>query len=48
VRPKTLDHVAYWLAVRDRAADFTTHLGMHVIERTDKLTLAGSDARKGS
>ena len=48
VRPKTLDHVAYWLADRDRVADFvTTHLGMHVIERTDTFTLVGSDARKG-
>ena len=48
VRPKTLDHVAYWLEDRDRIADFlTTHLGMHVIERTDKFTLVGSDARKG-
>jgi catechol 2,3-dioxygenase-like lactoylglutathione lyase family enzyme len=48
VRPKTLDHVAYWLADRDRIADFlTTHLGMHVIERTDRFTLVGSDARKG-
>jgi catechol 2,3-dioxygenase-like lactoylglutathione lyase family enzyme len=48
VRPKTLDHVAYWLADRDRVADFlTTHLGMHVIERTDNFTLVGSDARKG-
>jgi len=48
VRPKTLDHIAYWLADRDRVADFvTTHLGMHVIERTDKFTLVGSDARKG-
>jgi catechol 2,3-dioxygenase-like lactoylglutathione lyase family enzyme len=48
VRPKTLDHVAYWLAGRDRIADFvTSHLGMHVIERTDRFTLVGSDARKG-
>jgi catechol 2,3-dioxygenase-like lactoylglutathione lyase family enzyme len=48
VRPKTLDHVAYWLADRDRIADFvTSHLGMHVIERTDRFTLVGSDARKG-
>jgi catechol 2,3-dioxygenase-like lactoylglutathione lyase family enzyme len=48
VRPKTLDHVAYWLADRDRIADFvTTHLGMHIIERTDAFTLVGSDARKG-
>jgi catechol 2,3-dioxygenase-like lactoylglutathione lyase family enzyme len=48
VRPKTLDHVAYWLDDRDRVAEFVTeHLGMHVIERTDRFTLVGSDARKG-
>lgn len=48
MRPKTLDHVAYWLGDRDRIADFvTTHLGMHIIERTDRFTLVGSDARKG-
>jgi catechol 2,3-dioxygenase-like lactoylglutathione lyase family enzyme len=48
LRPKTLDHVAYWLENRDRIADFlTSHLGMHVIEHTDKFTLVGSDARKG-
>jgi catechol 2,3-dioxygenase-like lactoylglutathione lyase family enzyme len=48
VRPKTLDHVAYWLGDRDRVADFlTTRFGMHVIERTDAFTLVGSDARKG-
>jgi catechol 2,3-dioxygenase-like lactoylglutathione lyase family enzyme len=48
VRPKTLDHVAYWTDDRDRIADFLTdHLGMHVIERTDAFTLVGSDARKG-
>jgi catechol 2,3-dioxygenase-like lactoylglutathione lyase family enzyme len=48
VRPKTLDHVAYWLEDRDRVAGFVTeHLGMHVIERTDRFTLVGSDARKG-
>jgi len=48
VRPKTLDHVAYWLADRDAIADFVTaHLGMHVIERTERFTLVGSDARHG-
>lgn len=48
MRPKTLDHVAYWLEDRDRVADFAAeHLGMHVIERTDRFTLVGSDARKG-
>ena len=48
MRPKTLDHIAYWLADRDRVADFATnHLGMHVIERTDRFTLVGADARRG-
>jgi catechol 2,3-dioxygenase-like lactoylglutathione lyase family enzyme len=48
VRPKTLDHVAFWLADRDRIADFvTSHLGMHVIERTDRFTLVGADALRG-
>jgi catechol 2,3-dioxygenase-like lactoylglutathione lyase family enzyme len=48
MRPKILDHVALWVADRDRIADFLTrHAGMHVIERTDKFTLVGSDARHG-
>ena len=48
MRPKTLDHVALWVADRDRIADFLTErVGMHVIERTDKFTLVGSDARRG-
>jgi Glyoxalase/Bleomycin resistance protein/Dioxygenase superfamily len=48
LRPKTLDHVAYWLEDRDRVAEFlTTHLGTHVIEHTDRFTLVGADARKG-
>jgi catechol 2,3-dioxygenase-like lactoylglutathione lyase family enzyme len=45
---KTLDHVALWLADRDAVADFVTrHLGMHVIDRTDRFTLVGADARRG-
>jgi catechol 2,3-dioxygenase-like lactoylglutathione lyase family enzyme len=48
VNPKTLDHVAYWLADRDAAADFVLrHLGMHVIDRTEAFTLVGADARRG-
>jgi catechol 2,3-dioxygenase-like lactoylglutathione lyase family enzyme len=48
VNPKTLDHVAYWLADRDALADFVVgHLRMHVIDRTDRFTLVGSDARRG-
>jgi catechol 2,3-dioxygenase-like lactoylglutathione lyase family enzyme len=46
--PRTLDHVALWVADRDAIADFATaHLGMHVIDRTDRFTLLGSDARHG-
>jgi catechol 2,3-dioxygenase-like lactoylglutathione lyase family enzyme len=46
--PETLDHVALWVADRDRIADFTTQrVGMHVVDRTDAFTLVGSDARRG-
>jgi catechol 2,3-dioxygenase-like lactoylglutathione lyase family enzyme len=46
--PRTLDHVALWVADRDRIADLAVErLGMHVIDRTDRFTLVGSDARKG-
>jgi catechol 2,3-dioxygenase-like lactoylglutathione lyase family enzyme len=46
--PLTLDHVALWVADRDPIASFATaHLGMHVIDRTDRFTLLGSDARRG-
>jgi len=45
---KTLDHVALWVADRDRLSDFLTrHVGMHVIDRTEAFTLLGSDARRG-
>jgi catechol 2,3-dioxygenase-like lactoylglutathione lyase family enzyme len=45
---ETLDHVALWVADRDALADFlTTYAGMHVIDRTEKFTLVGSDARRG-
>jgi catechol 2,3-dioxygenase-like lactoylglutathione lyase family enzyme len=45
---ETLDHVALWVAERDRLADFLTgSTGMHVVDRTDAFTLLGSDARRG-
>jgi catechol 2,3-dioxygenase-like lactoylglutathione lyase family enzyme len=48
MNPTKLDHVAYWLANRDAVADFvTSHLGLHVVDRTDRFTLVGSDARRG-
>ena len=46
--PKTLDHVAFWLADREPIAEFvTTRLGLHVIDRQDNFTLVGADARRG-
>ncbi len=43
--PKTLDHVALWVADRDAIAEKAIgELGMHVIERTDRFTLMGADA----
>jgi catechol 2,3-dioxygenase-like lactoylglutathione lyase family enzyme len=48
MEPTSLDHVALWVEDRDSIADFAVaHLGMHVIERTDRFTLVGSDARRG-
>jgi hypothetical protein len=48
VRPRTLDHVAFWLSDRDAVTDFVVdHLGMHVIDKTDAFTLVGSNARHG-
>jgi catechol 2,3-dioxygenase-like lactoylglutathione lyase family enzyme len=48
MQANALDHVALWVADRNRIADFVCrHLGMHVIDRTDDFTLVGSDARRG-
>ena len=45
---ETLDHIALWVGDRDELADFLVdRLGMHVIDRTDKFTLVGADARRG-
>jgi catechol 2,3-dioxygenase-like lactoylglutathione lyase family enzyme len=45
---RALDHVALWVAERDRLADFLCGpLGLHVIDRTDAFTLVGADARRG-
>jgi catechol 2,3-dioxygenase-like lactoylglutathione lyase family enzyme len=45
---ETLDHVALWVEDREPLADFlTAHAGMHVIDRTDRFTLVGADARRG-
>ena len=46
--PKTLDHVAFWLADREPIADaLTSRFGMHVIDRQENFTLVGADARRG-
>jgi catechol 2,3-dioxygenase-like lactoylglutathione lyase family enzyme len=46
--PNTLDHIALWLADRDAAVDaLLAQFDMHVIERTDRFTLIGHDARRG-
>ena len=48
MRPETLDHVALWVADRDSIADvLTSRTDMRVIERTDRFTLLGADARRG-
>jgi catechol 2,3-dioxygenase-like lactoylglutathione lyase family enzyme len=48
MQPKTLDHVAFWLADRDSIAQFLErHLGMHVIAQEPNFTLMGADARRG-
>ena len=48
VDPTSLDHVALWVADRGPIADLAVaHLGMHVIEETDRFTLVGADARRG-
>ena len=48
MRPRTLDHVALWVADRERmAATAIARLGLRVIEQTDRFTLLGADARRG-
>ena len=43
-----LDHIALYLGNRDAAADFlTSHLGFHVVDRTDRYTLVGAGGRVG-
>jgi catechol 2,3-dioxygenase-like lactoylglutathione lyase family enzyme len=48
MNPNTLDHVALWVADRHRMAELAVeHLGIRVIEQTDRFTLLGADARRG-
>jgi catechol 2,3-dioxygenase-like lactoylglutathione lyase family enzyme len=44
---RTLDHVALWVEDRDSIAQqLEGSLGMHVIERTERFTLMGANARR--
>jgi len=48
IAPRSLDHVALWVADREPLAHFLcSHLGMHEIDKTDRFTLVGADARRG-
>jgi catechol 2,3-dioxygenase-like lactoylglutathione lyase family enzyme len=45
---KKLDHVALYINDRGAAAGFlTSHLGFHVVDRTDRYTLVGAGGRIG-
>jgi catechol 2,3-dioxygenase-like lactoylglutathione lyase family enzyme len=47
VTSRIIDHVALWVADRDAIAErLIADLGMHAIERTDRFTLLGADARR--
>ena len=48
MQPKTLDHVAFWVADRHPLVEFATeHLGMHIIDAQENFSLIGSNARRG-
>jgi catechol 2,3-dioxygenase-like lactoylglutathione lyase family enzyme len=48
VKVQRLDHVALYMRDRDDVADFlTSHLGFHVVDRTDRYTLVGAGGRIG-
>lgn len=48
MKAQKLDHVALYMKDRDKAAEFlTTHLGFHVVDRTDRYTLVGAGGKLG-
>ena len=47
MKPRTLDHVALWVADRGQMADAAGRVGLRVIEQTERFTLLGTDARRG-
>jgi catechol 2,3-dioxygenase-like lactoylglutathione lyase family enzyme len=47
MEPKSLDHVALWVADRDAVAEtLLDRLDIHVIDKQDNFTLLGADARR--
>jgi catechol 2,3-dioxygenase-like lactoylglutathione lyase family enzyme len=47
MQPKTIDHVAFWVAGRDAVAEaLKGTLGLREIDRQDAFTLLGADARR--
>ena len=45
---RKLDHIALYMRDRDTAAEFLiSHLGFHVVDRTDRYTLVGAGGRIG-
>ena len=47
MQPKAIDHVAFWVSDRHAiAAALTARLGVHEIDRQEKFTLLGADARR--
>jgi catechol 2,3-dioxygenase-like lactoylglutathione lyase family enzyme len=48
MRPRTLDHVAFWVANREAVSGFLEGgLGLRAIDRQETFTLLGADARRG-
>src|ERR671933_840488 len=48
MKVQKLDHIALYMSDRDAAADFlTSHLGFHVVDRTERYTLVGAGGRIG-
>ena len=48
MQPKTLDHVAFWVADREVPVRFLErHLATHVITSESNFSLLGTDARRG-
>lgn len=47
MRPKMIDHVAFWVSERDAIAAFLErHVGLRTIDRQASFTLLGVDARR--